>query len=192
MNTESTKHRPEKAAIGPEGIPYPIEFLFTEHDRQRVVCAALERVADDCTAEDAQENAAFALNYLENELPLHIADEEEDLFPLLKRRCTADDDIDTILALLNEEHEVDRNYHLKLLEPLRSIAAGLNAADAVDLAREAGAFAIYSRAFAIFQRRHLAWENGTVLPLARKRLSEADQADLGRKMAARRRSPIAD
>ncbi len=185
MNTESTKHRPEKAAIGPEGIPYPIEFLFTEHDRLRVVCAALERVADDCTAGDARENAAFALSYLENELPLHIADEEEDLFPLLERRCDPDDEIDTILDLLNDEHEADQEYQLRLLEPLRSIAAGRRPADAVEFGHAA-------RAFSVFQRRHLAWENGTVLPLARKRLSEADQADLGRKMAARRRSPIAD
>ena len=89
------------------------------------------------------------------------------------------------LALLNDEHEADQDYQLRLLEPLRSIAAGRQPADAVEFGHAA-------RAFSVFQRRHLAWENGTVLPLARKRLSEADQADLGRKMAARRRSPIAD
>lgn len=184
MTTEPTSHRPEKAAIGPEGIRHPIEFLFADHDRLRVVCAALERLANDCTAEDAQENAAFALSYLESELPLHIADEEQDLFPLLKRRCAPDDEIDTILALLNDEHEADQEYQLRLLEPLRSIAAGAQPADAVEFGHAA-------RAFSVFQRRHLAWENGTVLPLARKRLTAADQADMGRRMADRRRSPVA-
>ncbi len=68
---------------------------------------------------------------------------------------------------------------MRLLEPLRPIANGGEPAD-----REA--FPHDARAFAIFQRRHLGWENGTVLPLARKRLTDADQAELGRRMAARR------
>ena len=41
-------------------------------------------------------------------------------------------------------------------------------------------------AFATLQRRHLAWENGTILPLARQRLSAEDKAELGRRMTARR------
>ena len=160
MQTEPSNHRPE-------GVRYPIEFLFAEHDRQRVVCAALERLAQDCAAEDAQENAAFVLSYLEHELPLHVADEEDDLFPLLKRRSNPDDDVDTILALLTEEHEGDQEYHHKLLEPLCSIAAGLQPSDVVDFTHAA-------RTYSVIQRRHLAWENGTVLPLARKRLTAAD------------------
>ena len=43
-----------------------------------------------------------------------------------------------------------------------------------------------ARTFGVLQRRHLAWENGTILPLARKRLNKHDLAELGRKMAARR------
>ena len=63
-------------------------------------------------------------------------------------------------------------------------AAGRQPADAVEFGHAA-------RAFSVFQRRHLAWENGTVLPLARKRLTAADQADMGRRMADRRRSLVA-
>lgn len=36
------------------------------------------------------------------------------------------------------------------------------------------------------QRRHLAWENGVVLPLAQKRLESGDLEEMGRNMAARR------
>ncbi len=179
MATPTSSERPRNGRARNQAFGRPIEFLFAEHDRQLVVCAALDRLAGDCAAADARDNAAFALGYLERELPLHIADEEESLFPLLKRRADTDDGIDAILAILNDEHAADHAYHRKLLEPLRAIAAGRAPADAV-------AFAHMARAFSVFQRRHLAWENGTVLPLARKRLTAADQAAMGDAMADRR------
>ncbi len=179
MNVEPASRPPADAPHRPEVFRHPIEFFLAEHDRQRVVCAALERLANDTAAADARDNAAFVLNHLENDLRLHVADEEEDLFPLLKRRCPPDDELDYVVTLLNEEHGTDEAYHLRLLDPLRAIVEGLQPPDR-------GAFVHDARAFAIFQRRHLGWENGTVLPLARKRLTDADQAELGRRMAARR------
>ena len=179
MSVDTQAQDEQQASARHDSFRLPIEFLFDEHDRQRVMCATLEQLAEDCRSEAAADNAQFVLSYLEHDLPLHIADEEEDLFPLLKRRCEPDDELDYVLALLNEEHEVDGDYYLRLLEPLRVIASGGEPADR-------GAFPHDARAFAIFQRRHLGWENGTVLPLARKRLSDADQAELGRRMAARR------
>ena len=184
MAKQTTLEQPQEMPAAGDAFRHPIEFLFAEHDRQLVVCAALDRLAGDCAAADARDNAAFALGYLERELPLHIADEEESLFPLLKRRADPDDDIDTLLAILNDEHDADHEYHHKLLEPLRAIAAGRAPADAV-------AFAHMARAFSVFQRRHLAWENGTVLPLARRRLTAADQAAMGDAMARRRGPPVA-
>lgn len=47
-------------------------------------------------------------------------------------------------------------------------------------------FCTLARGFARSQRRHLGWENGTVLPLAEKRLTDEDQAAPGRSMAKRR------
>ena len=179
MNTEPETEGGDGDGLCHGSFRTPIEFLFDEHDRQRIMCATLERLADDCTSGEAQDDAQFVLSYLEHDLPLHIADEEEDLFPILKRCCEEDDELDYVLALLSEEHEVDEDYYLDLLEPLRVIASGMEPVDR-------DAFAHNARAFAIFQRRHLGWENGTVLPLARKRLSPDDLAELGRRMAARR------
>jgi hemerythrin-like domain-containing protein len=179
MSTEpKTKNEP-LGAPHHDSFRLPIEFLFSEHDRHRVICATLDRLAEDCTSEDAQDNAQFVLSYLENDMPLHIADEEEDLFPILKRCCEPDDELDYILELLREEHEADEDYYLSLLEPLRLIASGMEPTD-IQI------FGHMARTFATFHRRHLGWENGTVLPLARKRMSAADQAELGRRMAARR------
>lgn len=158
---------------------HPLEFIFADHDRQRIVCAVLERLAEDLYAADARDGAAFVLAHLENDLPLHIADEERDLFPMLRKRCLEDDRIDEMLTLLQDEHDEDDAHCAVLLMPLRVIAEG----GRLDNIPE---FATLARDFARFQRRHLGWENGTVLPLAERRLTDADQAELGRNMAVRR------
>lgn len=165
--------------INIERFRNPFEFLFKEHDRQRVICSTLELLAHDCTADHAPENAALVLDYLEHELPLHIADEEEDLFPLLTRRCTPDDEVENLVALLSSEHEADEKLYPALLAPLHAIVNGLGPPDPAQFAADA-------RAFSVSQRHHLGWENGTVLPLARQRLTAADEAEMGRKMAERR------
>ena len=162
-----------------EDFLHPIEFLFAEHDRQRVLCATLERIANDPLAPDAAENAALVLGYCEEHLQAHIADEETDLFPLLRRRCEPDDAIGTILGLLDEEHVADAEIFRRLVTPLRTVANG-------EVPADSGAFAGDARAFSILQRRHLSWENGTLLPLARRRLSKDDLAELGRRLATRR------
>jgi hemerythrin-like domain-containing protein len=165
-----------------EDLRHPIEYLFTEHDRQRVFCAALERLAEAPDSVDARELAGDVLDYVETRLGPHYGDEEKDLFPLLKARADPDDGIDVILAMLSEEHQADDVLLQRLLGPLRAIAEDRRPADAV-------AFAADARAFSVLQRRHLAWENGTVLPLARRRLGADDLADLARRMAARRGLP---
>ncbi len=186
MRTPSATAQAQHGAIDINRFRHPIEFLFKEHDRQRVICATLELLAHDCTDDRAPENATLVLGYLEHEMPLHIADEEEDLFPLLKRRCAPEDEFEELVALLSSEHETDEKHYLVLLAPLRAIVNGLRPPDPVQ-------FAANARAFAVLQRRHLGWENGTVLPLARRRLTAADRAEMGRKMAERRgifRSPL--
>ncbi|MEX2647435.1 MAG: hemerythrin domain-containing protein [Alphaproteobacteria bacterium] len=162
-----------------EDFRWPIEFLAAEHDRQRVLCAALERLAGDVGGAGAAEAARQILDYFETKLGLHYGDEEKGLFPLLRRRAEPDDGIGTILDLLDEEHEADHVLLDRLLGPLRAIAGGGRPTDLIGFAGDA-------RAFSVLQRRHLAWENGTVLALARRRLSADDQRELGRGMAARR------
>ena len=179
MRTASATAQAQHGAIDINRFRHPIEFLFEEHDRQRVICAAFELLAHDCTADRAPEIAALILNYLEHEMPLHIADEDEDLFPLLTRRCAPEDDFDEIVALLSSEHESDEKHCHALFAPLRAIVNGLRPPDPVQFVADA-------RAFAILQRRHLGWENGTVLPLARRCLTATDRVEMGRKMAERR------
>ncbi len=165
--------------LNPEIFRHPLEFIFAEHDRQRIACAALERLTGDLDADDVEENAAYILDHLIVDLSLHIADEEEDLFPLLKQRCLPDDQIGDMLALLRDEHQEDDMNCNALVALLHGLAGGLHPIDGTS-------FVARARAFASFQRRHLGWENGTILPLTERRLSDDDNAALGASMAARR------
>jgi len=167
----------EKEAF-PE-VRHPLEFLEGHHDRQRLICVALERLAADPAADDAAETARMILDYFERELPLHIADEEQDLFPAMQERCDEDDGFDEMMTMLEEEHETDMDLHDRLVPMLQAIAeqrAGLQPYFSHD-----------ATAFATLQRRHLAWENGAVLPLARRTLTEADIEAMAKTMTARRR-----
>lgn len=176
---ESIAAASEGAAPRAEDFRRPLEFLFTEHDHQRVMCAALARLAEDPAEPDAADNARAILGYLRDRLGHHYGDEEHDLFPLLRLRADPDDGLGAILDLLHDEHVADDGLLKVLLGPLAAIASGRAPEDIV-------AFKAAANAFSVLQRRHLAWENGTVLPLARRCLTAEDQRELGRRMAARR------
>ena len=156
----------------------PIEYIFADHFRQRTLCSALNQIAE---AEMIDvELAEAALEFLQKEFGPHVLDEEEDLFPLLRLRAEAEDDINRVLDQLSEEHaadEADANRIIALLEQL------LRSGDLSVIDEEATE--LLAR-FAANERQHLIVENAIVLPLARARLSEADKQKLGKRMAARR------
>ena len=160
-------------------VRHPLEFLEGHHDRQRLICVALETLAQEPTSKTAPETARMILAYFERELPLHIADEEKDLFPLIRERCDEDDGFDEIVAMLEEEHDSDMDLHSRLVPALKLLAdqTGLETIDV---------FARDAISFATLQRRHLAWENGAVLPLARQCLSQEDLDGMAKSITARR------
>ncbi|MEQ1812472.1 MAG: hemerythrin domain-containing protein, partial [Terricaulis sp.] len=65
-----------------------IEFLLAEHLNHRRMCRALEELA---AASDFDVLVITALvDFIRFDLTLHVIDEEEDVFPLLRRRCLAE------------------------------------------------------------------------------------------------------
>jgi len=157
----------------------PIDYLYADHFRQRVVCKLLDDIAYDPGAPEVARLATVVAEYMENDLPRHVADEEQDLFPLLRARCEPQDSIEGILSQLSEEHAKDEGLSSTLLAGLRRLANG-------QTPKDQAAFLEVVASFAESQRRHLAWEERLVLPLARKRLSDADLPKMGHNMAARR------
>lgn len=155
----------------------PLDYLLAEHHRHRVLC----RLCDDmaaCTTADAK-MAGMIADALERELVLHMRDEEEDLFPLLRRSANSDDGIDRILDLLLRDHARDMALAASIVSGLRRLAGrpGAHLSDALRGKLET---------FARDQRKHVALENAIVMPLARVRISRKDIAGLARAMAARR------
>jgi len=156
----------------------PIEFIRFEHYRQRALCDRLGRVAEDLGRPGASQDAAWILDYLSTDLPLHIADEAEDLMPLLRERCQSDGHVHAICDTLDREHEHDERGKGRLLEGLRRLVARRPVADPDH-------FVSAARAFQDKLRRHLVWENQTLLPLARKVLWTGDLESLGLRIARR-------
>lgn len=155
----------------------PLDYLLAEHHRHRVLCRLCDDMAGGVAfdATIAREVAAS----LETDLALHILDEEEDLFPLLRRRANPEDGIESILALLSRDHVRDGASASAIVARLRRLAGRRRPQPSAPLRRRLAAFARD-------QRKHLALENAIVMPLARVRLSRRDLDQLYRSMAARR------
>lgn len=165
--------------LRPEDFLRPLEVLRRVHDRQEAVCDRLDELTEHLSVDPIADQARVLLGFLGEELPLHIADEEEDLFRLLEQRCRPEDRLHAVLGQLSHEHELDEDLTQFLVADLERLAQGFRLSNPVRLLNNV-------RAFTATQRRHLAWENATVLPLAEKRLSAEDLAQLGRRMAGRR------
>jgi hemerythrin-like domain-containing protein len=143
---------------------------------EREVCTLIDRIVSGEPTEPEVVESVIA--FLSDILPLHLADEEIDLFPLLTKRCEPEDEIGKVIAKLQYDHE-------HALSDSPRIVALLNGQ--ID---EPTGFSDAARAqmssFAAHARRHLILENAILLPIARLRLTPADLAAMKRHMIERR------
>ena len=163
----------------PKDFLEPIDFILAEHYRQRLLCEGLAKLTEKMELAPVAALATRLQGFLAHDLRLHLEDEEQDLFPLLWQRAQPEDNITNVLELLSEEHGLDEDLVDFLLEDLATLASGNQLANPIR-------FLVNVREFAETQRRHLAWENALLLPVARRRLTEVDLSGLSRSMAERR------
>ena len=178
----TTMLQPAEAARGARPTPppidaaqCPIEALYEEHFLQRQMAHDMETLAD---AQAPRPDLAHrVLGALGGTLPHHRVDEDESLFPRLRRRAHPEDEIDPLLDRLQAEHVELRAMSESLMPALACMADGALPApeDRAALHR-----------FAQTERSHLITENALVLPLARLRLTAADKAGTLAEMRARR------
>lgn len=165
----------DTAPTDPRLLENPLAFLAEDHFRERAVCVQIDRIATQPSVSRAE--IAAVLGSIETQLPLHWQDEEDDLFPLMRRRCDPDDEIDKVIDRLSAEHAHAGSSAKLVAAILRDLLEGVAMSPA---ARSA------LTTFAAEARRHLIVENAIILPIARARLGPADLEALSRSMSRRR------
>jgi hemerythrin-like domain-containing protein len=156
----------------------PIAWFFAEHQRHRQFCDLMQRASMATTYEEAV--IGWLLDFVVHELALHVLDEEEDLFPLMRLRAKPEDKLETILGRLSGEHAKDLTRAAAVRHHLETCLRQRVPISRNNVRRRA------LEAFAVHERGHLALENAVVLPIARLRLTERDLVDLSNRLAKRR------
>lgn len=159
-------------------IHEPLNWLFAEHYRHRQLCKLIDMLASSAAYNEEGMNEVIA--FLEHDMPLHVLDEEEDLFPLLRRRAVPDDDLEHVLGVLSGEHKTDVDRVSALLFALIKARAARTSP-----ALNPGLRTLLTE-FATHERKHIALENAVILPIARLRLQPCDLQALSARLAARR------
>jgi hemerythrin-like domain-containing protein len=159
----------------------PLEMLSACHERIEEKLAVLERLGPHletkgCDAE-AKAAAQAVLRYFDTSGVFHHQDEDEDLFPLLRKRAAERGRADIAAAVeeLEREHETMDAQWRRLRQRLLAIVEGEPRLDVEEVKR-----------FAWLYRRHMDREGAAVLPFAGEALEPAERAALGERMAARR------
>lgn len=158
----------------------PIDYLIADHARIRRICDSLDLLARGEARQIDRQVAAFSLAFLEHELPRHFRDEEEFLVPQVRRSWPPGDlaALEKNLYSLQQQHRHDTSLSLRLLLPLRRMAAGSAAGTEKEFAESCAALTVALR-------RNLAWEEEAILRPAARHLGASDLEALGRAMAMR-------
>jgi len=163
------------------GFDQPIAVLKHCHDRIRRNLATLGLLPAHLAAHGADDEARRAadgiLRYFTQAAPLHHADEEDNLLPMLQDVATGADALalQEILPQIMAEH-VRMEAAWSALEPgLRAVSSG----EAASLTGDAGAFAALYAA-------HMELEESVVAPMAKRLFDGEAMARLGAAMRARR------
>lgn len=157
----------------------PISAFEVDHVLKLGLCDVLESIADALPHTADTSLATIAVRILRNGLPEHVALEEGHLFPLLRRRNAGDQSCQKILLQLEHEHGSDEAFAYEIADELEQIAEA-------KAPKNAEMLGYMLRGFFVSLRRHIRWENATVIPLARRTLTaEADITQLREAVAAR-------
>lgn len=164
------------------GFDTPLAMLGECHRRVERQCATLQRLVPHLAAHGsdsaAREAAEAVMRYFDLAAPNHHADEEQDLFPALLESMAGSDAVclrEIIESLLADHRELDRRW-AALRRTLQAVAerqpARLEAADV--------------QAFAALYTRHIAREEGELLPMAEGLLGQDELDRIGAAMKHRR------
>ncbi|MFN3325610.1 MAG: hemerythrin domain-containing protein [Bryobacteraceae bacterium] len=153
-------------------IERPLDHLVACHRRIEARLDALERIAAhlDAAPEEALEAAAGCFRFFDTNGVLHTEDEEESLFPRLRKGLTAEEL--RFLDDLERGHVEAERIYAELKE---AVAARSGARSRESAARLCSLY-----------RAHIAAEDTVLIELGRRILKTAELAEISREMKRRR------
>jgi pyridoxamine 5'-phosphate oxidase len=164
------------------GFDQPVAVLKHCHDRIRKQLATLQKLLDHLPQHGADEQARDAaravMKYFDQAAPLHHADEEENLVPMLQAVAQGEDaaTLAVLVPSILQDHDAMDAMWQTLHEELALIAAGSAATLSAPVAL----------AFAERYLGHMEREEVHIAPMAKRLFSPAQMAQLGAAMQARR------
>lgn len=166
------------------GFDEPLERLEACHGRIETQLAMLERLVahmaqHGCDTE-AREAARFIMRYFDTAGIQHHRDEDEDLFPLLRRKA-GELDRPEVSAVINELESDHQTMDLQWSRLRARLDALMHDPDVLLVPDDIAGFAWLNR-------RHMEKEAALVLPFAKEVLDGEERAAFGERMAARRKS----
>lgn len=174
--------RLDLVAPTPAAAQAPLDLLTACHRRIEERLDLLPKIAQAAQSGDRARLAQipdavrFVLGYFQSGLQRHVADEDLDFFPLVRR---ADAELDAVVLQLEADHRAFEFVH----NELDSVLAQIAMTPRPDLARRLTEVATY---LTPLYRRHLGVEEAQVFSKARDLLSQAQIAALGEKFRKRR------
>lgn len=164
------------------GFDEPLEMLHACHGRIQDQLATLEKLVPHLARAGCDEQARAAaravMRYFDLAGAQHHQDEEEDLFPLLRRYAKerGRDDVRTTLDELSRDHRTMDEVYGRIRARLVDVAEARS--PRLDIEEVAH--------FAWVYRRHIMREEAAAFGFAAEALTDEERAGLGARMAQRR------
>jgi hemerythrin-like domain-containing protein len=177
---------PVQIGAGVHSFSDPTGLLFDCHRRIEMFLASLKSVAETIDGPPTKESAealTAALRYFREAAPNHTADEEESLFPRLRR--IPDPEVQSALAKLDELQK-DHRWAAPLHDEVERLGQQYLSQGTLS-AQEADIFREDVTRLGSMYGQHIATEDNLVFPLAARVLSQKDRIMIAQEMAARRK-----
>lgn len=172
----SALHAIEQALSPTETSLSPLDRLVAMRLVLQAFCAII-RSLTNVSPELFRVMAAGLARFLAQDFVRIVTEEQEGLLVYLRRRLMLGDELDALIGHLHDEHRQDCEQARILSGRCGEFASGVET-DWPDLLEDLSVFAEQ-------QRRHLTWEDATILPVARDRLQADDLKSWNAEMTRR-------
>lgn len=167
--------------------PDALDLMLECHERIRrfadmAVAVAEAPSSPSAAAVDRAQAAERVARYFGEALPLHVADEDDGLWPRLRGRDPA---VDQALVRMHREHGEHRAPLARLVADCRSLATGEGLS-----AERSQAFSTLAQRLRADFHAHLALEESVIFPAARRELSRDELLALRAEIRARRQAAL--